>query len=66
MDKAAFSSKKVFPLWWEKTGEKIIQLLFEVNRESGTTIVLVTHDMALARRCERIVKLQGGRLEELS
>ncbi len=50
----------------EKTGEKIIQLLFEVNRESGTTIVLVTHDMALARRCQRIVKLHGGRLEALS
>lgn len=49
----------------EKTGEKIIQLLFEVNRESGTTIVLVTHDMALARRCQRIVKLHGGRLEAL-
>ena len=50
----------------EKTGEKIIQLLFEVNRESGTTIVLVTHDMVLARRCQRIVKLHGGRLEALS
>lgn len=50
----------------EKTGEKIIQLLFEVNRESGTTIVLVTHDMALARRCQRVVKLHGGRLEALS
>ena len=50
----------------EKTGEKIIQLLFEVNRESGTTIVLVTHDMGLARRCQRIVKLHGGRLEALS
>ncbi|WP_419832713.1 ABC transporter ATP-binding protein [Endozoicomonas atrinae] len=50
----------------EKTGESIIELLFEVNQGSGTTIVLVTHDMDLARRCQRILKLHGGRLEELS
>ena len=47
----------------EKTGESIIELLFEVNQASGTTIVLVTHDMDLARRCQRILKLHGGRLE---
>lgn len=50
----------------EKTGETIIELLFEVNRGSGTTLVLVTHDMELARRCQRILKLHGGQLEELS
>lgn len=50
----------------EKTGESIIELLFEVNQGSGTTIVLVTHDMDLAGRCQRILKLHGGRLEELS
>ncbi len=49
----------------EKTGESIIELLFEVNQASGTTIVLVTHDMDLARRCQRILKLHGGRLEAL-
>nr|MDT0254001.1 ABC transporter ATP-binding protein [Endozoicomonas sp.] len=48
----------------EKTGETIIDLLFEVNRESGTTIILVTHDMTLARRCQRVLKLHGGCLEE--
>ncbi len=50
----------------EKTGETIIELLFEVNQGSGTTIVLVTHDMDLARRCQRVLKLHGGRLEEIS
>lgn len=50
----------------ENTGETIIELLFEVNQGSGTTIVLVTHDMDLARRCQRILKLHGGRLEEIS
>ena len=49
----------------EKTGERIIQLLFEVNQECSTTIVLVTHDMNLASRCQRILKLHGGRLEEI-
>ena len=49
----------------EKTGESIIELLFEVNQASGTTIVLVTHDMDLARRCQRVLKLHGGRLEEI-
>ncbi|USE39875.1 ABC transporter ATP-binding protein [Endozoicomonas sp. SCSIO W0465] len=50
----------------EKTGESIIELLFEVNQGSGTTIVLVTHDMDLARRCQRVLKLHGGRLEEVA
>ncbi len=50
----------------EKNGETIIELLFEVNRESGTTIILVTHDMALAKRCQRVLKLQGGVLEEMA
>ena len=44
------------------TGERIIDLLFELNREAGTTLVLVTHDAALASRCGRILKLEGGRL----
>lgn len=42
------------------TGEQIIELLFEINREKRTTLVLVTHDDALASRCERIVYLKSG------
>ena len=48
----------------EKTGARIIELLFEVNREKGTTLVLVTHDLSLAQRCDRILQLHGGKLEE--
>ena len=44
------------------TGARIIDLLFELNREAGTTLVLVTHDAALAGRCNRVLKLEGGRL----
>lgn len=46
------------------TGSAIIDLLFELNRERGTTLVLVTHDPALASRCQRVVHMQGGRLVE--
>ncbi|MGH8558316.1 MAG: ABC transporter ATP-binding protein [Methylococcales bacterium] len=42
------------------TGEHIIELLFHLNREKRTTLVLVTHDDALASRCERIVHLKAG------
>jgi putative ABC transport system ATP-binding protein len=45
-----------------KTGHTIIELLFELNREKNTTLVLVTHDEALASRCERTVRLEGGRI----
>ena len=44
------------------TGAGIIDLLFELNTEHGTTLVLVTHDEMVARRCTRIVRLAGGRL----
>jgi putative ABC transport system ATP-binding protein len=44
------------------TGERVIDLLFELNAERGTTLLLVTHDPALARRCDRAVHLSGGRL----
>ena len=44
------------------TGGRICDLLFELNRESGTTLVLVTHDQALAGRCERRLTMSGGRL----
>jgi len=44
------------------TGETIIDLLFELNQERGTTLVLVTHDDKLSVRCERRILLQGGRI----
>lgn len=43
-----------------KTGEQIIDLLFELNQEKHTTLVLVTHDNALATRCQRTLKLEAG------
>ncbi len=45
-----------------ETGAQIIELLFELNQEEGTTLVLVTHDDALASRCQRIIPLQAGRI----
>ncbi|MEY4933053.1 MAG: hypothetical protein RLZZ403_1373 [Pseudomonadota bacterium] len=44
------------------TGAKIIELLFELNRGSKTTLVLVTHDQAIAERCGRIIRLDAGRV----
>ncbi len=44
-----------------RTGEDIIDVLFELNREAGTTLVLVTHDDHLAARCKRVLRLEGGR-----
>ena len=42
------------------TGETIMQLMFELNREQGTTLVLVTHDRAIAQRCERVITIEAG------
>ena len=44
------------------TGETVMALMFELNREAGTTLVLVTHDEHLAKRCARIVRLAAGRV----
>jgi putative ABC transport system ATP-binding protein len=44
------------------TGKQIIDLLFELNREQGTTLILVTHDEALAARCARRLRLVAGEL----
>ena len=44
------------------TGEKITELLFTLNRERGTTLVLVTHDERLAQRCRRWIRLEAGQL----
>ena len=46
------------------TGMRIVDLLFELNRSRGTTLVLVTHDTELARRCSRVLTLREGRLHE--
>ena len=45
------------------TGERIIELLFALNREAGATLVLVTHDAALAERCDRRLTLKAGQLD---
>jgi putative ABC transport system ATP-binding protein len=47
----------------QRTGERIIELLFTLNREHGTTLVLVTHDLDLASRCDRILFMEAGRIE---
>jgi putative ABC transport system ATP-binding protein len=47
----------------ETTGRGIIELLFQGQRERGTTLVLVTHDSALAARCGRVLQMHSGRLE---
>jgi putative ABC transport system ATP-binding protein len=46
------------------TGANVIELLFALNRERGTTLVLVTHDPALAQRCGRLLRLEAGNLVE--
>jgi putative ABC transport system ATP-binding protein len=44
------------------SGEAVIQLMFELNKQAGTTLVMVTHDEHLAQRCGRIVRLAGGKI----
>jgi putative ABC transport system ATP-binding protein len=46
----------------QATGQQISDLLFALNATSDTTLVLVTHDLRLAQRCERVYRLDGGRL----
>jgi putative ABC transport system ATP-binding protein len=47
----------------ENTGESIVDLLFALKRDRGATLILVTHDLGLARRCDRMVRLRSGRIE---
>lgn len=44
------------------TGERVIELMFSLNEASGATLVLVTHDLAIAQRCDATVQLAGGRV----
>jgi len=46
----------------QETGAHVVELMEELNRESRTTLVLVTHDMTLAERAHRVIRLRGGRL----
>ena len=44
------------------TGETVMELMFELNREAGTTLVLVTHDQAIASRCDEQLRIEAGRI----
>lgn len=47
------------------TGQKVEDLLFQMNEESGTTLVMVTHDSELAKRCQRVLRMDAGQLSEV-
>lgn len=49
-----------------ETGAQIVELMFAMNAESQTTLILVTHDESLARRCSRQIRLSGGRLQAIA
>lgn len=46
----------------EDTGEKVIKLLFDLNKEAGTTLVIISHDLDLANRTQQILRLKGGQI----
>ena len=50
----------------QATGQHVSDLLFDLNSRHGTTLVLVTHDLSLARRCRRVYRLDGGRLHPVA
>ena len=47
----------------EETSQKVEALLFDLNKDAGTTLVLVTHDLELAKKTQKIIKLRGGKLD---
>ncbi len=49
----------------QATGQHVSRLLFELNQRNGTTLVMVTHDLALARRCHHVFRLDSGRLQRM-
>ncbi|MBP93100.1 MAG: ABC transporter [Flavobacteriaceae bacterium] len=46
----------------DETGEKVIQLLLDLNKENGTTLVIISHDLDLANRTQQILRLKGGKI----
>ncbi|MEM1001103.1 MAG: ABC transporter ATP-binding protein [Bacteroidota bacterium] len=46
----------------DETGEKVINLLFELNKEAGTTLVIISHDLDLANKTQQILRLKGGQI----
>jgi len=46
----------------QETGEKVIKLLFDLNKEAGTTLVIISHDLDLANRTQQILQLKGGKI----
>lgn len=46
----------------DETSEKMVKMIFDLNQETGTTLVLVTHDLELAQRTKRIIRLKGGKI----
>ncbi len=49
----------------QRTGDRIIELLFQLNKEENTTLVLVTHDVSLSKRCQQQLELHDGRLSPM-
>lgn len=47
----------------QQTGESVIEILFRMNREYGTTLVLVSHDLGLAERCDRTIQMEAGQIK---
>ena len=47
-----------------KTGGKVEELLFDLNKDYGTTLIMVTHDQQLAKRCQRVLQMEAGQLSE--
>ncbi|HEY0771328.1 MAG TPA: ABC transporter, partial [Sphingobacteriaceae bacterium] len=45
-----------------ETSGKVMKLIFDLNKESGTTLILVTHDMELASKTQRIIRIRGGEI----
>jgi putative ABC transport system ATP-binding protein len=45
-----------------ETSERVVKLIFDLNKEAGTTLVLVTHDLELAAKTQRIIRIKGGKL----
>ncbi len=46
----------------QDTGNRVVQLLFDLNQEAGTTLIIVSHDLDLAQKCQRLLRLRGGKV----